>query len=257
MGPVPLERHSRTTDFQNAYDAALRQKGKIMDFKRNKHFFDKDFATKTKFMMIVGVVFAAVAALLLVVGWYGPLIVWYMWWYGGTPLIVAGAVLIFVGIGRNVKESEVTDSIEKLVKEVGDICAEKLKYPKDLEEKSAVFCGSEITPENADEAVRLSNGAYIGKEIRVTYVYISRNKLWCYVRRASLVQDSGTADQFEIPFTGFDSVKIEDEEIAGIKVYNFRLYNGKTIVFNAPVTAVDYYKEEFCEKIVYARKKAL
>ena len=161
-----------------------------------------------------------------------------------------------MGIGRNVKESEVTDSIEKLVKEVGDICAEKLKYPKDLDEKAAVFCGSEITPENAGEAVRLSNGAYIGQEIQVTYVYMFRTKLWCYVRRASLVEDSGTADQRDIPFTDFDSVKIEDEEIAGIKVHHFRLYNGDTLVLDAPVTNVDYYKEEFCEKIMHARKNA-
>ena len=45
-------------------------------------------------------------------------------------------------------------------------------------------------------------------------------------------------------------------QTAGIKIHHFRVYNGDALVLNATVTAVDYYKEEFCEKIVRARKKA-
>ena len=225
-----------------------------MDFKRNKHFFDKQFAKKTKIIMAVGIVLVAVAALLNIVGWYGPLIVWYMWWYGGTPLLVAGIVLIFFCIGRRVKESDVTEGIDALVKEVSDACAEKLKFPSDLDEKAIAFSGCTITEENAGSAVKLSGGEYISEELIVTYIYIAKNKLWCYEKRTSLTEDASTADQRDIPFTDFDSVKIEDEEIAGIKVHHFRLYNGETLILDAPVIAVDYYKEEFCEKIIHARK---
>ena len=90
----------------------------------------------------------------------------------------------------------------------------------------------------------------------MTYVYISRNKLRCYVHRASLTEDSGAANQRDIPFTDFVIAKIEKEEIAGIKFHHFRLYNGDALVLDAPVTAVDYYKEEFCEKIMHERKKS-
>ena len=261
--PKPPERHFGWAPTPEhticAPEGFLRQKLRtrrlFMDFKRNKHFFDKQFAKKTKIMMTVGIVLTAVALLLLVVGWYGPIFVWIMWEYGGTPLLVAGIVLIFFCIGRRVKESDVTDGIDALVKEVSDACAEKLKYPSDLDEKAIAFSGCTITAENAGSAVKLSGGEYISEELIVTYIYIAKNKLWCYEKRTSLTEDAATAEQSDIVFFDFDSARLEDEDIAGIKVHYFRLYNGDKVIFDVPVNSVDYYKEEFCGKIMHERKK--
>ena len=227
-----------------------------MDYKRNKRFFDKQFAKKTNVFLTVGIIAASAAALLLIIGWYTYSdLLWMISSYAGGPLLFAGVVIIFVALGRNVKENDLIAQIDALVKEVSDTCAERLKYPSDLDEMSIIFSGCDITEDNVSGAVKLSNGGYLTEEVRVALVYIAKNKLWCYEKRACLTEDRFSVDKREIVFDEFDRAVIETETVFGATSCRFRLYcKGKTVL-DLPLTSSDYCKEQFCERINRAAAK--
>lgn len=230
-----------------------------MDYKQNKHFFDKEYNKKTNIVFVpAAVVFAAGLILVIlgmvtrfgVMGWIGNAVGW--------PLMIVSIVFIFISMSRRVKESDILEITDSYVKEVKDQCAEKLDYPSDLSKNSVILYGCVINDENADKAVKLKSGNYLDTDVTVTFIYVKKSSVYCFRSVRSLVEESVSDKEIELPFTAFDMVKVETEKVKNdITVHYIRFFNGGETVFEAPLTDNDYYKEEFCANILHIRERAL
>jgi len=230
-----------------------------MEYKQNRHFFDKEYNKKTNMVFVpASIVFGIglVLVILSMVGGYGMLR-----WIGhivGWPMMIVSIIFIFISLSRKVKESEMLEITDGLTREVKDLCAEKLDYPGDLSKNSVTLFGCVINDENADKAVKLKSGNYLDTDVTITFMYIKKNSVYTFQRVVSLVEDNTREKEVEIPFTAFDSAKVESEKVKeNITVHYIRLYNGKEKVFEAPLTDNDYYKEEFCGNIMHIRERAI
>lgn len=233
-------------------------KGNIMDYKQNAHFFDKEYNKKTNMLFVPSAIVFGAGLVFTLLGMFvrGP-----MMWIGnsiGWPLMTVGVVFLLIAINRKVKESDVVGEVDELVKAVNDTCAEKLDFPNNLDENGISLIGCTITDENADKAVKLKSGNYLDTDLLISYLYIKKNSVFCFTRTISLVEEGTKDDELDIPFETFDDVKVETETVKGSITVNYiRFYNKKEKIFEAPLTDYDYYKDEFCEKILHARERVV
>ena len=229
-----------------------------MDYKENAHFFDKAYNDKTNKIFVPAAIIFGLGLVMTLLGMFvrGP-----MRWIGnslGWPLMIVGVVFLLIAINRKVKESDVLGEVDELVKAVNDTCNEKLGFPSDLDENGISLLGCIITEENADKAVKLKSGNYLDTDLLVSYLYIKKDSVFCFRRTISLIEEGTRDDELDIPFEAFDNVKVETDTVKGhITVHYIRFYNKNEKIFEAPFTDYDYYKDEFCEKIIHSRERAL
>lgn len=229
-----------------------------MDYQQNAHFFDKAYNDKTNKIFIPSAIVFGAGLVLAVLGMVTRGV---MTWIGnsiGWPLMIVGITFLLIALNRRVKESDVIGEVDELVKEVNAVCAEKLDYPNNLDEQGISLLGCTITDENADNAVKLKSGNYLDTDLLISYLYIKKNSVYCFRRTISLIEEGTKDDELDIPYESFDNVKVETETIKGkIIVHYIRFYNNNEKIFEAPLTDNDYYKEEYCEKIMHNRERAL
>ena len=233
-------------------------KGNIMDYKQNEHFFDRAYNDKTNKIFVPA---AIVFGLGLVFVLLGMFVGGMMRWIGnslGWPLMIVGVVFLLIAINRKVKESDVLGEVDELVKAVNDACAEKLDFPSNLDENGVSLLGCIITEENADKAVKLKSGNYLDSDLLISYLYIKKNSVYCFRRTVSLLKEGAKDEELDIPFEAFDNVKVEADTVKDhITIHYIRFYNKKEKIFEAPLTDYDYYKDEFCEKILHSRERVI
>ena len=230
-----------------------------MDYKQNKHFFDKEYNKKTNIVFVPASIVFGIGLVLVVLGMvagYGM-----MSWIGhiaGWPMMIVSIIFIFISLSRKVKESDMLAITDEFTKSTRDACLEKLDYPADFSKNSVTLFGCVINDENADSAVKLKSGNYLDTEVTATVIYVKKSSVYCFKKTMSLVEDKTGGSDVEIPFTAFDSAKVESEKLkGGVTVHYIRLYNGGEKVYEAPLTDNDYYKEEFCANVMHVRERAL
>ena|GEM_PF-1932521 len=227
-----------------------------MDYKANKRFFDKEYNKRTNIVYIPASIMFAIGLVITVLGMVGALR-----WVGhaiGWPVMIVSIIFVFISLSRKVKESDVLAEVDSMTEAVKARCLDALDYPEDAENNSITLVGCIITPENVDKAVKLKSGSYLDTDLMISFIYIKKNALYCFRRTVSLIEEGQKDQECELPFTAFDCAVVESEKIKdGLTVHYIRVKKDGAVVFEAPLTDNDYYKEEFCDSIMHVRERAL
>lgn len=227
-----------------------------MDYSRNAKFFDKKYMKKYGILRAIGWTLAVVGAACVLISMFGGRHGMYFFHLIGWPLLIPGVVLLCIVLSKLIKESEITEIMEVKEKRFADLCNEKLGYPSDVTEESLIFTGCEITSENAADFRKLRSGSYIGTRPQITHLYVDlmKKKLFIGSYTYSLIEESEATDFQEIPFSDFDRSEIVTEKVGEIDSRRFVLSLGDKEVFSSPISAIDYYKEEFIGAIIHKKE---
>lgn len=227
-----------------------------VDFLRNAKFFDAKYMKKYGLLRAIGWTLAVVGAACVLISMFGGRRGMYFFHFIGWPLLIPGVILLCIVLGKLIKESEITEIMEVKEKHFSDLCNEKLGYPSDVTDESMTFTGCEITSENVGTLRKLKSGNYIGTNPQITHLYLDlmKKKICIGSYTYSLTEDKENTEFQEIPFSDFDRSEIVTEKVGDVDSRRFVLSKESKEVFSSPISANDYYKEEFISGIVHKKE---
>lgn len=226
----------------------------VIDYERNKKFFDKKYMKNNATLRGIGWGLAVVGAICVLLVMYAR-----MWVLSAVawPLLIAGVVILCVVLAKQVKDSEVTEVFEGKNKQFTEVCREKLDFPDDFSVMAMTFMGCRL--ESGTEDLRkLKNGNYINQSPEITVLYIDSKKKRLFIgcRCYSLTEASEKTEFLEIPYGDFDRAEIvrESADDGKGKLSRFVLSGEGKEIFSSPLSDSDYYKEEFIGDIVHKKE---
>ncbi|MGM9637412.1 MAG: hypothetical protein ACI3YK_05430 [Eubacteriales bacterium] len=227
-----------------------------MDYVRNAKFFDEKYMKKYGILRAIGWALSIVGAACVLISMFGGRRGMSFFHFIGWPLLIPGVVLLCIVLNKLIKESEITEVMDVKEKRFADLCNEKLGYPSDVTDESMIFTGCEITSENMGDLRKLKSGNYIGTNPQITHLYVDlmKKRLCIGSYTYSFVEDKEKTEFQEIPFSDFDRSEIVTEKVGNVDSRRFVLSNGNKEIFSSPISADDYYKEEFIGGIVHKKE---